>query len=215
MGPDGALYVIEWGTQFGGGPDAKLVRIEFLGNRPAVTGDYNFDNTVDAADYVVWRKNLGSTTALSADGNGDRLVDARDHAVWRANFGASLEMPGIGGNVAAAPSSTSSIDDGEPEVPGLARNQFATEEGIAFARPETRSAFEKSSTSSIARNKPSDVGRNGGDDLLLLATDRVLRSRGRDSFKPLEILSDEDPASDKHRQSLIDGSLALAFEVWQ
>ena len=78
MGPDGALYVLEWGTGFGGNnPDAKLVRVEFLGNRPAVTGDYNFDNTVDAADYVVWRKNLGSTTALSADGNGDRLVDAQ------------------------------------------------------------------------------------------------------------------------------------------
>ena len=75
LGPDGALYVLEWGTGFGGDPDAKLVRVEFLGNRPAVTGDYNFDNTVDAADYVVWRKTVGSTTDLSADGNGDRLID--------------------------------------------------------------------------------------------------------------------------------------------
>ena len=57
LGPDGALYVLEWGAEFGGGPDAKLVRVEFLGNRPNVTGDYNRNNTVDAADYVVWRKN--------------------------------------------------------------------------------------------------------------------------------------------------------------
>jgi hypothetical protein len=30
-------------------------------------GDYNLDNVVDAADYVVWRKNLGSGTSLPND----------------------------------------------------------------------------------------------------------------------------------------------------
>tara|TARA_R100000908_G_scaffold65083_1_gene51681 strand:- start:6655 stop:10431 length:3777 start_codon:yes stop_codon:yes gene_type:complete len=38
FGPDGALYVIEWGTGFSGGnPDARVLRIEYvenLGNRP-------------------------------------------------------------------------------------------------------------------------------------------------------------------------------------
>jgi glucose/arabinose dehydrogenase/PKD repeat protein len=38
FGPDGALYVIEWGTGFNGGnPDARVLRIEYvenLGNRP-------------------------------------------------------------------------------------------------------------------------------------------------------------------------------------
>ncbi|MCI0333394.1 MAG: autotransporter adhesin family protein [Planctomycetes bacterium] len=38
---------------------------------PGLPGDYNFDGTVDAADYVVWRKGFAS-------GN---------YATWRANFG--------------------------------------------------------------------------------------------------------------------------------
>jgi hypothetical protein len=38
-------------------------------------GDFNGDDSVDAADYVVWRKGLGTT--FTAD----------DYIVWRANFG--------------------------------------------------------------------------------------------------------------------------------
>jgi hypothetical protein len=32
-----------------------------LYENPALPGDYNGDGTVDAADYVVWRKTLGTT----------------------------------------------------------------------------------------------------------------------------------------------------------
>lgn len=39
------------------------------------TGDFNYDGTVDGADYVVWRKSLG--TVYTQD----------DYAVWRAHFG--------------------------------------------------------------------------------------------------------------------------------
>ena len=38
-------------------------------------GDYNLNGTVDAADYVVWRKGLGTTYTQT------------DYDVWRANFG--------------------------------------------------------------------------------------------------------------------------------
>ena len=62
LGPDGALYVIEWGTGFAGGnPDAKLVRVEFVGNLPSLLGDYNNNDVVDAADYAVWRNTLNNT----------------------------------------------------------------------------------------------------------------------------------------------------------
>ncbi len=40
-----------------------------------VLGDYNHNGTVDAADYVVWRKGLGTIYTQS------------DYNVWRANFG--------------------------------------------------------------------------------------------------------------------------------
>jgi hypothetical protein len=39
-----------------------------------VAGDFNFDDAVDAADYVAWRKNGGTQTAFNR---------------WRANFGAT------------------------------------------------------------------------------------------------------------------------------
>jgi hypothetical protein len=56
-------------------------------------GDYNGDNAVDAADYVVWRKTLGSSVANpfdGADGNGNSMIDAGDYGLWRRSFGSEL-----------------------------------------------------------------------------------------------------------------------------
>ena len=54
-----------------------------------VTGDYNGDGTVNAADYTVWRDNLGSsvTPGMGADGNDNGVIDAADYSVWKSNFG--------------------------------------------------------------------------------------------------------------------------------
>ena len=61
---------------------------------PAVPGDYNRDDTVDASDYVVWRDTLGSFFDLRADGTGNLVVDGNDYRVWRARFGdTSTEDP--------------------------------------------------------------------------------------------------------------------------
>lgn len=54
-------------------------------------GDYNRDDVVDAADYVLWRKASGTTVAVAgdgADGNKDGAVGPEDYNVWRANIGA-------------------------------------------------------------------------------------------------------------------------------
>jgi hypothetical protein len=56
---------------------------------PTFAGDYNNDGTVDAADYVVWRKYLGT------------LFTTGHHDAWRTNFGAVLP-PGAGGADLAA-----------------------------------------------------------------------------------------------------------------
>ncbi len=53
-----------------------------------ISGDYNRDAVVDAADYVVWRNSSGQAGAgLAADGNNDGVVNGADYELWRAHFG--------------------------------------------------------------------------------------------------------------------------------
>jgi hypothetical protein len=61
-----------------------------------LSGDYNADNSVDAADWVMWQKLLG-TNQLAADGDHDGTVDPGDYAVWQKNYGAVSTPPGGGG----------------------------------------------------------------------------------------------------------------------
>ena len=67
----------------------------YLFNVPVgLLGDYNSDSRVDAADYVVWRKQFGMAGAnLAADGNGDSIVNQGDYQLWRQNFGISETSP--------------------------------------------------------------------------------------------------------------------------
>lgn len=51
-----------------------------------VTGDYNNDGVVDAADYTVWRDAEGTTSVLPNDPIGGS-VGANQYALWSANFG--------------------------------------------------------------------------------------------------------------------------------
>jgi hypothetical protein len=53
-------------------------------------GDYNSNGTVDAADYVIWRKNPGS------------IHTPDDYNTWRTNFGQTFFL----GSGPAAPNST-------------------------------------------------------------------------------------------------------------
>ena len=53
-----------------------------------LSGDYNRDGTVDAADYTVWRGQLGSEGGnLVADGNRNGTIDQADYDIWKTNFG--------------------------------------------------------------------------------------------------------------------------------
>jgi hypothetical protein len=60
-------------------------------------GDYNQDEAVDAADYVVWRKMLGDDVprGTGADGDGNGRIETPDLAVWRREFGASAPAGGL------------------------------------------------------------------------------------------------------------------------
>jgi hypothetical protein len=62
----------------------------------ALSGDYNVNGTVDAADYVLWRDTLGlSGSGPAADGNGNGQIDPGDYDVWRADFGQTVGASAI------------------------------------------------------------------------------------------------------------------------
>jgi hypothetical protein len=71
------------------GPTALLLTPEI----PILVGDYNNDGKVDAADYVVWRKNEGTMNMLPNDPIGGTIGSAQ-YNQWRAHFG---NMAGAGG----------------------------------------------------------------------------------------------------------------------
>ena len=57
---------------------------------PFWPGDYNVDGVVDAADYVVWRKNVGAATLNNRDPNGMGAVGQADYDFWRMHFGEAI-----------------------------------------------------------------------------------------------------------------------------
>jgi hypothetical protein len=70
-----------------------------------LTGDYNADGTVDAADYTLWQDNLGlASFALNGNGSGAATVVQDDYLLWKTNFGLSAATGSEG--AAAVPEPT-------------------------------------------------------------------------------------------------------------
>jgi len=74
-----------------GGADVVLKGVS-SGPATSVPGDYNNNGVVDAADYVVWRKNQRTTNVLPNDPFGPLIGDSQFN-LWRSNFG---KVPGQG-----------------------------------------------------------------------------------------------------------------------
>ena len=74
--------------------DTSLFKVEFFTNvvPPVLAGDYNNNNVVDAADYVLWRENNGTNNTLPNDPIGG-TIDVDQYNQWKANFG---KTPGAG-----------------------------------------------------------------------------------------------------------------------
>jgi hypothetical protein len=63
-----------------------------------LTGDYNENGVVDAADYVVWRENVGTTNELPNDDIGG-TIGPNHYSQWKANFGDSANGTALGNAV--------------------------------------------------------------------------------------------------------------------
>lgn len=71
-------------------------------------GDYNEDDIVDAADFVVWRKAEQTGVAdLPNDNDDPGNIGPAEYALWRANFGSTLpgSGSGLGGGAVPEPAS--------------------------------------------------------------------------------------------------------------
>jgi hypothetical protein len=70
---------------------------------PTIDADFNGNGVVDAADYVLWRKNSGLGTGANnamGDSDNDGDVDANDYTNWAATFGNNV--PGSGSALGVA-----------------------------------------------------------------------------------------------------------------
>jgi hypothetical protein len=75
-------------------------------------GDYNSDQVVNSADYVVWRKFLGSTVVLPNDTTPGSVTTA-DLTVWRANFGSTVAGLGLPASLPGDYNSDQIVDTGD------------------------------------------------------------------------------------------------------
>jgi hypothetical protein len=66
---------------------------------PGKPGDFNADNSVDGADFLLWQRNVGAADETSLNGNGDNMngVGSGDLTLWKNNFGMSGAMSSITG----------------------------------------------------------------------------------------------------------------------
>ena len=85
---DGNFLDVPAPGPFGGALSWDSAILNILDVTPGgVTGDYNGNGIVDAADYTIWQDALGGTTLLNDPTPG--TVDTSDYTYWKTNFGAT------------------------------------------------------------------------------------------------------------------------------
>jgi PEP-CTERM motif len=98
-GPDTNLYIKFIGST---GYYGYLSSMEVIATTPAgITGDYNNDGKVNAADYAIWRSHLNQAFALpNRDPANTGNVSSADFTSWKAHFG--MGGPGSGAGATGA-----------------------------------------------------------------------------------------------------------------
>jgi hypothetical protein len=86
--PEATFYIHWLPVLISGDNDALAIDDFTLGAAyaPGLAGDYNNNNTVDAADYVVWRNNLNQAVTIPNDITPGTVVN-QDYTEWVNRFG--------------------------------------------------------------------------------------------------------------------------------
>ncbi len=189
-------------------------------------GDYNFNGTVDAADYTVWRDTLGSTTDLRANGDNTGasagVTDQADYDIWKAHFGETVPAPGAGSG-AAAPALNAIVNQASESIIPLTTDEIAVRTELkpaaaqlaSFAVFNTLSGCQDSVFWTKGQLHRSLVTEPIGNDLLLLAVDRVGRASQQNASEADNSREDNQRKIDEQEtQSLIDTPLALVLAEW-
>lgn len=80
------------GTSTSYGTDVQATTVStIVRTNLAQSADYNHNGSVDAADYILWRKTLNASVpnGTGADGNGDGTINLADYNLWRSHFGSA------------------------------------------------------------------------------------------------------------------------------
>jgi len=179
-GPDGLYFTelykdLDAVTPIDAG--ARVFRVRYVNPLP---GDYDIDGVVDQNDHSVWTASFGSTVLGAADGNRNGTVDAADYVLWRkalSGGGAAPTSNAASSVDAGASTADAVIDHADVAVSlPLAESQGKTTTASGFAPFADRS--ERHDSLSRPRPQLSAVATQVADDhlLLLLANDRVARA---------------------------------------
>jgi hypothetical protein len=97
--PSGYLWDVSVGTY------EVVLTVTGLG----LTGDFNNDGTIDAADYTVWRDAMAAGTGTLPNDPTPGTVDESDYQYWRAHYGETAGSGAGAGALAAVPEPTTAV----------------------------------------------------------------------------------------------------------
>jgi predicted outer membrane repeat protein len=169
---------------------------------PALPGDYNLNHSVDAGDYVLWRKTNGSSVSPSysgADGDGNSTVNSDDYPVWRSHFGNT--SPGSG-SAAQALSDESAGSQSATESSGVADAL-----SLAFAALANAPVIRTAPAVLIQTDQSVSNDDAASADLLL-----VIADAGRGGKEELESSIGSSASEPAGQRAIRDGVFELSVD---
>ncbi len=170
--------------------------------------NFNGDAIVDAADYVLWRKNSGLTSGAAhsqGDANADGMVDGADYNIWRGQYGSS---PGAGSGAAGAGSAAANASVAMSPIENVSLNVPVVTDA-AFSQLGARASERRPGPRrniALQRFAPDDTHSDWASLLSLLA-DRTTDSDAAEQ----SLASAENPAKDA-AAGAHDSQLGQAFD---